>query len=137
MGSVSGKRTSTRSIDRGSYISFATLKRSGEFVATPVWFAPEANGYYLFSASNAGKIKRLRNFSRSRIAPCTVTGKVTGDWIATEAHILDDPARIRAAVAALHKKYGWQMKLTDCLSRLSGKIDHRAYIRVDLRDDAD
>jgi PPOX class probable F420-dependent enzyme len=117
----------------GNYISFATRKRSGEFVRTPVWFAPEGGSYYLFSASDAGKVKRLRNFSESRVAPCTVTGKVTGDWENTEAFLLDDQADIAVALRALHRKYGWQMKVTDTLSRLSGKINRRAYIRVDPR----
>ena len=120
----------TGAIDRARYISFATRKRSGEFVATPVWFAPEGGGYCIFSAADAGKVKRLRNFSESRIAPCTVRGRVTGDWVDTEAHLLDDPADIARALAALHRKYGWQMRVTDLLSRLAGKIDHRAYIRV-------
>ncbi len=132
MAKISGKGANTQEIDRGNYISFATLKRSGEFVATPVWFAPGDGGYYLFSAGDAGKVKRLRNFSESRMAPCTVTGKVTGDWVATEAHILNDPASIRMALAALRRKYGWQMKMTDLLSRLGGKIGNRAYIRVAL-----
>ena len=47
-------------LEGGNYISLATRKRSGEWVATPVWFAPDGGSYYVFSAGNAGKIKRLR-----------------------------------------------------------------------------
>lgn len=115
----------------GDYISFATRKRSGEFVQTPVWFAPMDGSYYLFSAGDAGKVKRLRNFSESRIAPCTMTGRVTGDWMDTEAFLLDTPEGEAAALKALHRKYGLKMKLTDLLSSLSGKKSRRAYIRVD------
>jgi PPOX class probable F420-dependent enzyme len=126
-------RADTRRIDRSNYISFATRKRSGEFVETPVWFAPDGASYYLFSAASAGKVKRLRNFSESRIAPCTVTGRVTGDWVPTAACLLNEQSDIAVALGALHRKYGWQMKLTDALSRVSGKINRRAYIRVDLQ----
>lgn len=123
----------TEILDRGNYISFATRKKSGEFVQTPVWFAPDGDSYYLFSAGDAGKVKRLRNFSESRIAPCTMSGKLTGDWIDTEAFLLRDDVDVRTALRALQRKYGWQMKFTDLMSRLSGKMGKRAYIRVDLK----
>ena len=122
-----------RQLERGNYISFATRKKSGEFVQTPVWFAPDGGSYYLFSAGDAGKVKRLRNFSESRIAPCTVSGVLRGDWVDTEAYVLEEPAEVETALRALHRKYGWQMKFTDFMSRLSGKLGRRAYIRVDLK----
>ena len=118
--------------ESGDYISFATRKKSGDFVETPVWFAPMDGSYYLFSAGDAGKVKRLRNFSESRIAPCTMTGKVTGDWMDTEAFLLDTPEGEADALKALHRKYGLKMKLTDFMSGLTGKKSKRAYIRVDL-----
>ena len=70
----------TEILERSNYISFATRKRSGDWVNTPVWFAPHEGNYYLFSAGEAGKVKRLRNFSEARIATCTVNGTLTGDW---------------------------------------------------------
>jgi PPOX class probable F420-dependent enzyme len=119
-------------LERGSYMSFATRKKSGEFVATPVWFAPEGGSYYVFSAGDAGKVKRLRNFSESRIAPCTVSGRVTGDWIDTRAYLLDDPSEQATALRALRRKYSWQMAIGDIFSTLTGKMGRRAYIRVDV-----
>lgn len=118
-------------LERGAYVSFATRKRSGEFVPTPVWFAPGDGGYYLFSAGDAGKVKRLRNFSESRLAPCTVTGRVTGDWLQARAFLLEEPEDIVRALAALRSKYGWQMRLLNALSRVAGKLERRAYIRVE------
>lgn len=118
-------------LERGSYISFSTRKKSGAFVATPVWFAPDGDSYYLFSAGQAGKVKRLRNFSEVRIAPCTATGVLTGDWMDTRAFLLDEPADMDLALRALRRKYGWQMKIGDCFSRLTGKMGRRQYIRVD------
>ena len=119
-------------LEKGSYMSFATRKKSGQFVATPVWFAPEEGSYYVFSAGDAGKVKRLRNFSESRVAPCTVSGRVTGDWIDTRAYLLDDPGDQAIALRALRRKYGWQMAIGDIFSTLTGKMGRRAYIRVDL-----
>ncbi len=121
----------TEFIEGGNYISFATRKRSGEWVATPVWFAPDKGSYYVFSAGDAGKVKRLRNFSDSRIAACTMTGTLTGELCDARAYVLDKPTEQTIALAALRRKYGWQMLLADFFSGLTGKMQRRAYIRID------
>ena len=118
-------------IEGGNYISLATRKRSGERVATPVWFAPDQGSYYVFSAGDAGNVKRLRNFSDSRIAACTVTGALTGELHDACAYVLDKPAEETIALAALRRKYGWQMLLADFFSNLTGKMKRRVYIRID------
>ena len=118
-------------LEGGSYISFATRKKSGDFVATPVWFAPYKGSYYVFSAGEAGKVKRLRNFSESRIAACTVRGTVTGEWLNTRAHLLEKTEDRNTALQALRRKYGWQMRISDFFSMLTGKMGRRAYIRID------
>ena len=118
-------------IEDGNYISFATRKRSGEWVATPVWFAPDKGSYYVFSAGDAGKVKRLRNFSDSHIAACTVTGTLTGELHDARAYVLDKPGEETIALAALRRKYGWQMLLADFFSNLTGKMKRRVYVRID------
>ena len=116
----------------GNYMSFATRKKSGDFVATPVWFTPDGDSYYVFSAGNAGKVKRLRNFSESRIAPCTATGTLTGAAMDAKAFILESKAEQATALSALRRKYGWQMSIGDLFAKITGKMDKRAYIRVEL-----
>jgi len=111
-----------------SYVSFASLRRNGNWVATPVWFAPDGDNYYIFSAGNAGKVKRVRNFRQCRVAPCTATGKVTGDWCEGEAWLVDDATEQATAHRALLRKYGWQMRLLDIGSRLGGRYDKRRFI---------
>ena len=118
-------------LEGGNYISLATRKRSGDWVATPVWFAPAGGSYYVFSAGNAGKVKRLRNFSESRIAPCTMSGTVTGDWADTHAFVLEGKEDCATALKALRDKYGWQMLMADFFSSLTGKMGRRKYIRID------
>ena len=118
-------------IQGGNYISLTTRKRSGEWVATPVWFAPDEGSYYVFSAGDVGKVKRLRNFSDSRIAACTVTGTLTGELHNACAYVLDKPAEEAIALAALRRKYGWQMLLADFFSNLTGKMQRRVYVRID------
>jgi hypothetical protein len=123
-----------------SYINFATFRKSGQGVETPVWFAPDiettANAdtinFYIFSAGEAGKVKRLRNSPRSRIAPCNYSGKILGDWTDTEAFILSSEHDLSTAHQALIHKYGWQMRGTDFASKLSGRFNQRAYIKIQL-----
>jgi len=121
--------TSTELI-RARYVSFATFRKSGDMVATPVWCA-EANGdYFIFSAGNAGKVKRLRNSSRARFAVCDAHGKVLGEWQDAEAVLIEDAAGIARALTALRGKYGWQMWLADVGAKLTGRYHKRSYIRA-------
>lgn len=119
-------------LERASYISLATFRRSGVAVETPVWFAADGNKLYVFSESKAGKVKRLRNDPRVRVAACSVTGRVRGDWFEGNGCRVTDPAVIERAYATLRRKYGWQMILADGLSGLSGRIHKRAVLEIQL-----
>lgn len=119
-------------LDEARYVNLATFRRSGVAVETPVWFAEgrEAGVYFVFSAGAAGKVKRLRRSNAARVAPCDVRGKLLGEWRPARAEIVTQPVEITQALAALRRKYGWQMWLTDCFARLSGRFSKRAYLRV-------
>ncbi len=122
-----------KTLENAQYLSFSTFRKNGNTVATPVWFARNGNSIYLFSDPNAGKIKRLKNFSKSQVAPCDVRGKVLGDWSNTEAFIINAEEEKQAAYQALSNKYGWQMKVLDLFSWLGQKIDKRIFIKVELQ----
>lgn len=117
---------------QSNYLSLGTWRKNGEVVDTPVWFAPDGAHLYVFSAGEAGKIKRLRNSSRARVAPCTATGKLLGSWADATAEIVADDAEVKQAHQAFRRRYGWQMRTLDLMSTLSGKIGKRAFIRVTL-----
>lgn len=119
-------------LQEANYLSLATFRKTGLEVCTPVWFAEEDGTYYLFSNDNAGKVKRLRNSTRARIAPCDMRGKVLGEWHEAQAHLLQQPGEIQHAHAALLKKYGWQVRILDFFAGLSGRKRRRAYIAVRL-----
>ena len=118
-------------LEDARYLSLATFRKSGAEVATPVWFAPHDGALWVFSAGDAGKVKRLRNSSRARVAPCDMRGRVLGEWREAKAWLVEDPAAVAAAHAALVRRYGWQMRLLDCFSKLGGRYDTRAFIRVE------
>ena len=111
----------------------ATINRHVVGLQTPVW-AAEADGvFYIFSAGNAGKVKRLRNSARARLAVCDVRGRLLGDWHEAEAELIHDADEIAKALSALRRKYGVQMWLADLGARLSGRFDKRSYIRARLQ----
>jgi len=118
--------------DGARYINLATFKRDGSNVPTPVWFVALDGRLYAFSERRAGKIKRLRNSPRARVAVCNARGRLRGDWIEANAHVVDDPATEARVYAALVRKYGWQMRAANLLSTLSGRIRHRAVIRIEI-----
>jgi len=124
--------TDIAALDRESYISLATFRRDGRAVETPVWFAARNGKLYVFSEARAGKMKRLRNDSRVRIAPCNVRGKVHGAWREGQGHRVEAADVTAEAYEALLAKYGWQMRLTNLVSRLTGRIEGRAVIEIDI-----
>ncbi|MEE8059504.1 MAG: PPOX class F420-dependent oxidoreductase [Pseudomonadales bacterium] len=122
----------SKDIDSSVYILLGTRKKDGSMVNTPVWFAGEQGSYFVLSAGNAGKVKRLRNFAQVHIAPCTITGKPLGDTLTANAVLLEHPADIRHAYQSLVKKYGWQMRFLDLGSWLSGQYNKRKFINITL-----
>ena len=117
---------------RAPYVSLSTYRRDGQPVDTPVWCAASGDDFFVFSSGNAGKVKRLRNSSRARMAVCDVRGKLLGDWHDAEAEIITEPEEVDRALDALQYKYGWQMWLADTGAKLTGKFHKRAYIRIRL-----
>jgi PPOX class probable F420-dependent enzyme len=120
-------------LETGRYISFATFRRTGAEVRTPVWFAAVDGKLYVFTAGDSGKMKRLGQSSRARVAPSDARGRVAGPWHDATARIVTDPRLIRRAHEALVAKYGWLMRAADVLSRFSGRIKRRAWIEIDVQ----
>ena len=125
------------SLNRARYVSLATFRKSGAEVATAVWCAEDAGDFYVFSAADAGKVKRLRNRDRARLAVCDAKGKILGHWHDASAELIADTADVAHALQTLRAKYGWQMLLTDFFSKLSGRFDKRVYIRLRLTSGAE
>jgi PPOX class probable F420-dependent enzyme len=88
----------------GSYVSLETLKKSGQPVATPVWFAKVGEKIYVYSLADAWKVRRVRNNPNVRLAPCDIRGKLTSGWVSASARVVDGEAE-RDGHAALDRKY--------------------------------
>jgi PPOX class probable F420-dependent enzyme len=94
------------------YLNLETFKKSGEGVKTPVWFAEDpstildSNGakLYLYTIGVSGKVKRVRNNPRVKIAPCNMSGGILGEWVEARAEIVTGEEAARG-IQLLNKKY--------------------------------
>src|SRR5260370_8452587 len=96
------------SLQGRKYLNIETFRKNGQGVRTPVWFAEEpengaAEKLYVYSTSDSGKAKRIRNNGRVRVAPCDVRGKLLGEWVGTRAEDVNGP-EAEHVMNALNKK---------------------------------
>jgi len=109
------------------YLSLESFRKNGEGVATPVWFAEEGGVFYLISEADAGKVKRIRNNPRVRVAPCDFRGALKGGWVEATARLLP-PDEAAHAEALLTAKYGLIKRLGNFFAKFSKH--GRTYIAV-------
>jgi len=113
--------------DNEEYISLETYRRTGAAIATPVWFVEKDGVFYIYSVADAGKVKRIRNNPKVRIAPCRFRGQLKGDWVEATARIVTG-SEVDRGHELLEKKYGWKKKIGTWYSRLIGR--QRAVIAI-------
>lgn len=120
--------------DKEKYINLATQKKDGTFVNTPVWFTKDeqSDDYFIFSAGEAGKVKRIRNFSSVKVAICNFKGDLRGDWVSAQAELIDEEDSITRAYGQFQRKYSLSLKVINFFSRLFGKYKKRQIIKFNL-----
>ena len=115
------------------YIALATYRRDGRAVTTPVWAVPIEGKLYVGTTKTTGKAKRLRATERVRFAPCNMSGRrILGEWREGTGRIVEDEARRAEALAALQRKYGWQLSLALLIYRLRGIYRDRVVLELTL-----
>lgn len=139
------------------YLNLETFRKNGAGVRTPVWFAedtglppeiaqaqeglqpsPVSRGgskndgtvFYVYSEADAGKVKRIRNNPKVRIAPCNFRGKLRGAWVEARARLCDRQEEIQHAQDLLRCKYGLLKIVGDFFSRL--RRHQQAVIAIEL-----
>jgi len=94
------------------YLNLETFKKNGDGIKTPVWFAADPSAsldssaakIYAYTIGVSGKVKRVRNNPRVKIAPCNMSGKVLGEWVEARAEIISGEEAVRG-MQLLNKKY--------------------------------
>ncbi len=70
----------------------------------------------VWTQSNSGKVKRLRNNSNVTVVPCTIRGKVVGPTVEGLARIVSPQEKEEVGLLLL-AKYGWLMGFFSFLHR--------------------
>jgi PPOX class probable F420-dependent enzyme len=116
-----------KAFENEEYMSLETYRKTGVAIATPVWFAVKDGVFYIYSVADAGKVKRIRNNPKVRIAPCKFRGELKGEWVDATARIVTGSDEDRSH-DLLDRKYGWKKKFGTWYSRLIGR--QRAVIAI-------
>jgi PPOX class probable F420-dependent enzyme len=88
----------------GKYISLITYKKSGDPVATQVWFIEEAEKIYVVTLQGRYKFKRITNNPNVKVAPSGIRGKSKGEYVNGITRILSDDES-KPIIALFKKKY--------------------------------
>jgi PPOX class probable F420-dependent enzyme len=113
------------------YLALTTYRRDGRPVTTPVWAASLNGNLYVVTARSTGKVRRLRATDRVRFAPSNMNGRrILGAWHEGSGRVVEDEQRRGEALAALQRKYGWQMSLAMLINRLRGLDRERVVLEL-------
>src|SRR3974377_763113 len=69
------------------YLTLETFRKTGVGVRTPVWFAQDGHTFYIYTLPATGKVKRIRNTTKVRVAPCDFRGNLRGAWLDANARL--------------------------------------------------
>ena len=108
-------------IDSEKCISLETYKKDNQPIKTPVWFVIKKNIIYVVTRDQTGKIRRLKNNQKVKIATCTFKGKIIGEWMMGTAKILTDEES-NEVEKWRNKKYGFMAKVAKFFSKNKGKV---------------
>ena len=103
------------------YISVETYKKNNDAVRTPVWFVIKDKLVYVVTRDQTGKVKRLKNNQKVKIASCKIKGEITGKWAKGTAKILDS-GETAEIVKLRDKKYGFFSRVARFLTKGKGEL---------------
>jgi PPOX class probable F420-dependent enzyme len=119
-------RAADHPLAAATYVQLTTFRRTGERVATPVWFAPSVDDPTLFAVitvDSTGKTKRLAHTKRVELRACDIRGRVaegTPTYVGT-ARVVRNSAGVEHARRSVVAKYGLPARFSD-LAEKAGKL---------------
>ena len=111
------------------YLSFESYRRNGTGVRTPVWFARADTNLYVFTTTDSGKAKRIRNDGAVKLAPCDARGKTDGPWIEARAQIVTGD-EAEAGMRLIGRKYRPWKQVLDLFARFGGHQHNRIVLAI-------
>jgi PPOX class probable F420-dependent enzyme len=119
---------------KAKYLSLETFRKTGVGVRTPVWFAEDSSQtlttFYVYTLPHSGKVKRIRNNPKVRIAPCNMRGDLRGGWVDARARMCTSDEAAKGQ-SLLKEKYSLAKSIGDFFSRLRGRVQCVLAIEID------
>ena len=113
------------------YLSLETYKRDDTPIQTPVWFVIDNDQLYITTKETTGKVKRLRNNQKARIAVCSMKGDIKSNWVDVGLEKIPEESNVEKIVKLRKKKYGFSARLVSMFTSQKGKT--MAY-SIEVRD---
>jgi PPOX class probable F420-dependent enzyme len=104
------------SLKDAKYLNLETFRKNGQGVRTPIWFAADPSApidsgaakLYVYTVEGTGKVKRIHNNPRVRVARCDARGNLRGEWSEASAEIVSGQEAAHG-MSLLNRKY-WPLK---------------------------
>jgi len=101
-------------------VNLETYRKSGEPVRTPVWFVEKSDMLFIMTGLDSGKVKRIRNNPRTRVAPSSFAGDPKGEWVDATASFADVDES-KACARLMNRKYSVLKWVHDLYSWMLGR----------------
>ncbi|WP_280340896.1 PPOX class F420-dependent oxidoreductase [Nocardia neocaledoniensis] len=115
----------------GKYLLLTTFRRDGTPVATPVWVMRDGPALAVFSAADAGKVKRIRNSGRVAVSASDWRGTPRGVTVPGVAEVLPPDASAHI-IELMKRKYGLAARIGLAGSALRGGSERMVGIQIRL-----
>ena len=115
-----------------TYLSLTTFRKDGTPVATPVWASKDGKHLYVWTETDAGKTKRLRNSGRVLLAPCDSRGGLQGAQVEGTAVVLDTASDVERLKTLHRAKYGLQFRAFDGFASLFRRARGHVVIEISV-----
>ena len=112
--------TQLRDFAGTTFVSVESYRRSGAAVFTPVWITVEGDKLYCWTLASSGKVKRIRDNPRVRLAKCSASGRIESEWMSAAGRILDTKAQVKQQARRMSAKYGMKFLLFRMIGFLRG-----------------
>ena len=115
--------------EKQQFLNIETFRKNGKGVRTPVWFVQDGETLYVWTETDSGKAKRIRNNGKVMIAPSKADGSPIGEWASATARVDNSEQALKKVRLLMGKKYGFMFSLF----ALFGRIRRSDYTCVQLQ----
>jgi uncharacterized protein len=109
----------TQQFENESYLNLETYRKNNQPIITPVWFILKDNDIFVVTKEKTGKVKRIKNNSAVRVAPCNYKGVSKGTWVPGTGRFVDSQEKSEI-LKMRGKKYGIKANIASLLSIRKG-----------------